>query len=99
MKDKAEQQLTAARKAEVMSKQNFELLKQSLEGQVAQDMKNKDEETVFKAETEETLATAKADIVTTSGALDDSSKALQSVQGECMQVAADHDTSAKNRAE
>jgi chromosome segregation ATPase len=99
MKDKAETQLADLRKAESNNKQNYELLKGSLDAQIEQDTKNMDEENAFKAETEETLATSKKDLVATTAALKDSKAALESIQSECMKVAADHDQSVKDRSE
>merc|ERR1712039_1143159 len=65
MKEKAEGQLSDLRKAESNTKHNFEMLKQSLEDQIAADTKAKNEETSDKAASEEAKATAEADLAQT----------------------------------
>merc|ERR1719428_2835576 len=52
LEEKAETQLGDLRKAEVNSKHNYEMLRQSLEDQVAADTKGMDEEKASKAATE-----------------------------------------------
>merc|ERR1711974_417819 len=65
MKEKAEEQLSTLRKEETNTKHNFNLLKQSLEDQIAADTKEKAEETEDKAAAAEAKATAEADLATT----------------------------------
>merc|ERR1711956_42327 len=57
LKEKAEEQLSALRKAETNAKHNYEMLKQSLEDQIAADSKDMDETKSAKAASEEAKAT------------------------------------------
>merc|ERR1712066_949017 len=66
MKEKAEGQLSDLRKAEVNNKQNFDMLKQSLEDQMAADTKDMDDEKASKAGSEEGKAAAEGDLDMTS---------------------------------
>merc|ERR1719324_1356124 len=50
LKDKAETELAEARKVESTTKHNYEMMKQSLEDQIAQDTKNINEQKAFKEE-------------------------------------------------
>jgi len=99
MKEKAEEQLSELRKAETSSKQNFAMLKQSLDGQIADDnfemayQKNK------KASSEEGTATAKGELAVTVKDLKTAKEALALTQTNCMQVAADHEASVRARLE
>merc|ERR1719201_1411922 len=65
LKDKAETELAEARKAESNTKHNYEMMKQSLEDQMAQDTKNLNEQKAFKEEAAEGKATAEGDLATT----------------------------------
>merc|ERR1719356_964368 len=65
MKEKAEGQLSDLRKAESNTKHNFEMLRQSLEDQIAADTKAKNEEESAKAASEQAKATAEADLAQT----------------------------------
>merc|ERR1719407_391930 len=65
LKDKAETELAEARKAESTTKHNYEMMKQSLEDQMAADTKNMNEEKAAKEEAEEGKATAEGDLATT----------------------------------
>merc|ERR1712203_733425 len=68
LKEKAEGQLSDLRKAESNTKHNFQMLKQSLEDQIAADTKAKNEEAAAKAASEEakaSLASASADCMQT----------------------------------
>ncbi|CAK0862944.1 unnamed protein product [Prorocentrum cordatum] len=97
LKAKAEEQLADLRKAESNSKQNYALLKQSLEDQAAYDTKEMNEEKAFKSETEEGKATASGELKTTAALLADTQASLASVQAGCMQLASDHDASVASR--
>ncbi|CAK0860148.1 unnamed protein product [Prorocentrum cordatum] len=97
LKAKAEEQLADLRKAESNAKQNYALLKQSLEDQAAYDTKEMNEEKAFKSETEEGKATASSELKTTAALLADTQASLSNVQAGCMQLASDHDASVASR--
>jgi chromosome segregation ATPase len=99
LKAKAEEELSALRKAESNTKHNYEMLKQSLEDEAAYNSKEKKEEEAFLADTEETKATATGDLAKTVALLEETTAALKSTQSECMKTAADHDASKAGRAE
>merc|ERR550514_1325924 len=99
MKDKAEGELSELRKVERTNKGNFDLLKGSLEAQLAQDNKDLDETKTGKAASEETKATAEGDLDHTTKDLKNEEAALATAQGSCMQVAADHGATVAARAE
>ena len=66
MKDKAESELDELRKAESNAKHNFNMLKQSLDDQIAADSTDLDQEESMKSEAEETKATSEGDLSVTS---------------------------------
>jgi len=99
LKAKAEKELSDLRKAESNTKHNFNMLKQSLEDEAAYNTKEKKEEQAFLAETEETKATATADLATTSKLLAKTEGDLKTTQDDCMKTASDHDASTAARAE
>merc|ERR1719199_46529 len=99
MKDKAEGELSELRKVERTNKGNFEMLKASLEAQLAQDNKDLDQTKTGKAAAEETKATAEGDLDHTTKDLNSEQAALANAQGSCMQVAADHGATVAARAE
>merc|ERR1719267_428202 len=89
LKEKAEAELSDLRKAETNTQHNFNMLKQSLEDQIAFDTKDMEEE----------KATAEGDLAETVKALAAAEEALKTAQMNCMQVAADHEVTIKSRAE
>jgi len=97
LKAKAEEQLADLRKAESNAKQNYALLRQSLEDQAAYDTKEMNEEKAFKSETDEGKATASGELKATATLLADTQASLSSVQAGCMQLASDHDASVASR--
>jgi len=99
MKEKAEGQLSDIRKAESSSRHNFEMLKQSLEDQIAADSKDMSEEKSAKASAEEGKATAEGDLEITIKSLAQAKEELATAQSTCMTVAADHDATVAARAE
>jgi len=99
LKEKAESQLSDLRKAEVNTKHNYELLKQSLEDQAAADTKAKDEQQADKASAEEAKATSEGDLEMTSKSLASSQQQLATAHATCLQVAADHETTVAARVE
>lgn len=99
MKEKAEAELSELRSAETKSKQDFNMLRQSLEAQMVADKKNLAEEKAGKAENEEAKAAAEGDFEITVKSLSATQKALKDTQAQCIQVGADQQASIKSRAE
>jgi len=99
MKDKAESELDELRKAEGNAKHNFNMLKQSLEDQIAADSTDLDQEKAAKATSEETKATAEGDLAITNKDLAAAQAELAECSSSCMQVAADHEATVAARAE
>ena len=99
MKETAETQLSNVRKAEVNTRHNFEMLKQSLEDQAAADTKDMEDEKAAKAGAAEAKATAEGDLEVTSKELASSKDQLATAQASCVQVAADHETTTAARKE
>merc|ERR1719162_2808276 len=99
MKEKAEGQLSDLRKAEVNNRQNFDMLKQSLEDQMAADDKDMDDEKASKASAGESKAGAEGDLDMTSKELAASQQQLATARGSCLQVAADHEATEAARKE
>merc|ERR1719210_1414071 len=81
------------------SKHNFEMLKQSLEDQMAADSKDMEDEKAAKAEAAEGKATAEGDLAETVKLLKNTQDALATASATCMQVAADHQATVKARDE
>jgi len=99
MKDKAESELDELRKAEGNAKHNFNMLKQSLEDQIAADTTDLDQEKAAKSTSEETKATAEGDLAITNKDLAAAQAELAECSSSCMQVAADHEATVAARAE
>merc|ERR1719440_195201 len=99
LKEKAEEQLAALRKAESNTKHNFDLLKQSLDDQIADETKAKTAEEASKAASDETKATAEGDLARTNAELADLNKSLASAHSNCLQTAADHEATVAARDE
>jgi len=99
MQEKAEGQLAELRKVEVTAKQNYDMLKQGLSDQLANDNKDMDAMKANKAKAEEGKATAEGDLSITKDDLKNAQATLESTQKNCMQVAADHEASIASRAE
>merc|ERR1712113_520125 len=99
LKEKAEAQLSDLRKAESNTKHNFDMLKQSLEDQIAADTKAKNEEAAAKAAAEEAKATAEADLASTVKDLENAKASLETASADCMQTAADHQATVAARDE
>merc|ERR1719230_991256 len=77
MKEKAEEELSELRKEEASSLHNYEMLKQSLDDQMAADTKDLEEEKSDKAKAVEDKATAEGDLVVTIKDLEASKAALE----------------------
>jgi chromosome segregation ATPase len=99
MKEKAEGELSDLRKAEGASKQNFMMLKQSLENQLAADNKEFDDEKSGVAAAKEEKAAAEGDLVSTTKELANAESDLANSNMQCMQVAADHEATIAARSE
>merc|ERR1719336_467325 len=99
LKEKAEEQLSALRKAFSNSKHNYDMLKQSLEMQIADDTRHMEDEKATRAAAEEAKATAEANLAATMKDLADSKAALKASNSGCMQVAADHEATVAGRKE
>jgi len=99
LKDKAETELAEARKAESNTKHNYEMMKQSLEDQMAADTKNMNEEKSAKEEAEEGKATAEGDLATTVKELKQAEEDLATANSDCMTTAADHEATVAARTE
>jgi len=99
LKEKAEAQLSELRKAETASKHNFEMLKQSLEDQLAADNKGLSDTKSGKAAAEEGKATATKDLDVTEAELKASKDNLENAGSNCMTMAADHEATIKARDE
>jgi len=99
LKEKAEGQLAELRKAESATKHNYNMLKQSLEDQIAADTKDMNDEKSLKASTEESKANAEGDLADTVKGLAEDKKSLSTASTTCMTVAADHEATVKSRTE
>lgn len=99
MKEKAEKQLGDLRKAEAESKHNYDMLAQSLTGEIEADTKDMDEEKSLKASSEESKAAAEGDLADTVKQLAEDKKALATASSTCMTVAGDHEATVKARTE
>merc|ERR1719323_1364995 len=99
LKEKADEQLASLRKAEVSSRHNFEMLRQSLEDQSAADTKDMEDEKAGKASAAEAQATAKGDLDVTNKELASAKQQLATAQATCLQVSADHEATVAGRKE
>jgi len=99
MKDKAESELDELRKAEGNAKHNFNMLKQSLDDQIAADSTDLDQEKASKSGAEQTKATAEGDLAITKKDLAAAQAELAEASSSCMQVAADHEATVTARTE
>merc|ERR1711920_1044613 len=99
LKEKAEGQLNDIRKAEVNTKHNFDMLKQSLEDQMAADTKDMEDEKAGRAAAEESKASSQSDLDMTNKELANSNQQLATAQSSCVKIAADHDATVAARNE
>jgi len=99
MKEKAEGQLSEARKAEMNNKHNYDMLKQSLVDGIAAAEKEKAEAEADQANAAQTKATAAGDLANTVKDLADATAAMATVGSDCMTSASDHEASMAGRAE
>jgi len=99
MKEKAEAELSDLRKEETNSKHNYDMLKQSLDDQMAADTKDMDDEKAAKAEASEGKATAEGDLEETVKMLKDTKESLSTASSSCMTTASDHEATVNARNE
>lgn len=99
MKEKAEIQLGDLRKQETKAQFNYNMLKQSLDDQLAEDKKQMDATKSSKAEASEEKSTNDGELAVTKKALAESKSKLKEAQKDCMQVAADHEATVVARNE
>jgi len=99
LREKAQTQLSDARKQEVNQKHSYDMLKQSLEDQIAADTKDLGQAKSTKTSAVEAKGTAQGDLAMTKKALADAEAALEHLNGGCLTAAADHEASSKTRSE
>jgi len=99
MKDKAEAELSEARKAEANSQHNYDMLKQGLTDEVAAANHEKKEAEDDKAEAAGIQATSEGDLAVTEKDLADAQAALKQIGTDCMEKASDHSVSTQGRAD
>eukprot|EP00420_Gonyaulax_spinifera_P034783 CAMPEP_0197879552 /NCGR_PEP_ID=MMETSP1439-20131203/7602_1 /TAXON_ID=66791 /ORGANISM="Gonyaulax spinifera, Strain CCMP409" /LENGTH=703 /DNA_ID=CAMNT_0043499061 /DNA_START=51 /DNA_END=2162 /DNA_ORIENTATION=+ len=99
LKSKSDEQLSEVRKSEATAKNNYQMLKQSLDDQIAADNKDLEDEKSTKSASVEAKAVAEGDLANTVKDLQDGQETLQTTKDTCMQTAADHEASMKSRDE
>merc|ERR1712242_695615 len=97
--EEAEGQLSEARKKETSSKNNYEMLKQSLEDDIANANKDLDASKKALAASGETKATAEGDLTVTSKALAADIATLEDLHKDCLTKAQDFEAETKSRSE
>merc|ERR1740123_2082852 len=97
--EEAEGQLSEARKKETSSKNNYEMLKQSLEDDIANANKDMDAAKKSLAASGETAATAQGDLTVTSKALAADIATLTDLHKDCLTKAQDFEAETKSRSE
>merc|ERR1712129_467930 len=97
--EEAEGQLSEARKKETSSKNNYEMLKQSLEDDIANANKDMDAAKKSLAASGETAATAQGDLTVTSKALAADISTLEDLHKDCLTKAQDFEAETKSRSE
>merc|ERR550514_1122904 len=99
LNDKAKEQLDSARKAETNSRNNFEMLKQSLTDEIKFGGKELDQAKKDLATTKEAKATAEGDLTATSKTLAEDKETKGSLKHDCMTRAEDFQAATKSRGE
>jgi len=97
LKEKAEGELSEARKAESSATHNYNMMRQSLEDQMAADNKDLDGQKSAKAAAEEGKATAEGELSMTIKDLQNADQALATSNTDCMTTAADHEATVAAR--
>jgi chromosome segregation ATPase len=99
LKEKAENELAEARKAEAEAAHNYAMLKQSLTDKEKADSKDMTEHKSGVAGAKEEGSVAAGDLDITDKALKESEKSLSMIQKDCMRIAADHEATVQSRVE
>jgi predicted nucleic acid-binding Zn-ribbon protein len=99
MRAKAASQLKEVQTQEVSAKHNFQLLKQSLEDQMAADEKEIGESKSTKAGAQSTAAVAQGELAKTQESLAASEKTLSTMDSGCRTAGDEHDASVKATAD
>merc|ERR1719437_172752 len=99
LKEKAEEQLSEVRKAEVNAKHSYAMMKQSLKDQMAADSKDMEEVKANQAADTESKASAESELATTQADLKTTEEALATAKSTCTQVTADHESTVAAREE
>jgi len=97
--EKAEAQLEAARKTEQSNVQNYAMLKQSLEDEIAYATKDMADAKKNLGASQEGKATAEGDLSVTQADLDEDEAALKTLHQDCMNGAEEFQLETKSRAE
>merc|ERR1719497_83546 len=95
----ADGQLSEARKKETSSKNNYEMLKQSLEDEIANANKDMDDAKKSLSASGEAKATAQGDLTVTSKALATDTATLDDLHKDCLTKAQDFEVETKSRTE
>jgi hypothetical protein len=99
LKEKAEGELSDARKAESNAAHNYAMLKQSLEDQMAADTKDMTAQKAGKADAQEEKAASEGDLAVTVKDLQNAESSLHTANTDCMTTAADHEATVAARKE
>jgi chromosome segregation ATPase len=99
MKEKAEGELSDLRKAEGAAKQNFAMLKGSLEGEIGADTKDLTDNKNNLAAATEDKASSEGDLSGTTKELAEAKADLATASANCMSTAADHEATVAARKE
>merc|ERR1740123_760028 len=97
--EEADGQLSEARKKETSTKNNYEMLKQSLEDDIANANKDFDGAKKSLAASGEAKATAEGDLTVTSKALATDTATLEDLHKDCLTKAQDFEAETKSRSE
>jgi len=97
--DKAEEQLSTAQKKETAAKNNFDMLKQSLEDEVKFANKELDGAKKSLAASQETKSTAEGDLEVTKKDLAEDTATLSDLHHECLTTSQDFEAEVNSRAE
>lgn len=98
MREKAEGELSEARKAESNAQHNYDMLKQGITDEIAAATHEKGEAESAKTEAEGTKATTEGDLEVTTKVIAEAEAALGVVSTDCMTTASDHEVSVNGRA-
>jgi hypothetical protein len=99
LKEKAETELSEARKAESNSKHNYQMMKQSLEDQMANENKDLNAQKTAKDAAAEEKSTSEGDLAVTVKDVKADGEALATANSDCMQTAGDYEATVAARNE